>query len=451
VPPSDDPKLQARLNELFLDELAEQLERLEAGLESLATQPAEATPGTVAELFRSAHSLKGAAQAVSATAIGARCHDLEELLARVRDDKADLGTTTTEQLTRLVDEIRSLESVFRGGGPSSPPPGQPAAPAAGLRPVPTPAAGAPSATVSPPVEAAPTATVESPPARLAAHRVDALMAQAGDLITASYGSEALVERLARTGTRLLHEDAQRLRERETIMSTLAGHPAAGQVAALLDRAGDRARATARELDEILRLVSTHQKSLRSGAASFAEAARRARMVPFEQVTSGLPRLVRELAAELGKRADLEIIATDVEVDRELVILLREVLVHLVRNALDHGIEPPEERVRAGKDERGRVRIAASLRSDGIQVVVSDDGRGVDEAGVRAAADQAGLSGETRPDRSFAEGSRPPPRSATCPGAASVSTRCERRSSRPGARCGRTATAASAPRCRSCSP
>jgi two-component system chemotaxis sensor kinase CheA len=228
------------------------------------------------------------------------------------------------------------------------------------------------------------------------------MAQAGDLITASYGSEELVDRLARTGTRLLHEGAQRHRERETILSMLAGSPAAGQVAVLLDRADDRARATVVELDEILRLVSSHQKSLRTGASSFAEAARRARMVPFEQVTSGLPRLVRELAVELGKWADLEIVATDVEVDRELVILLREVLVHLVRNALDHGLEPPEDRVRAGKDERGRVRVAASLRSDGIQVVVSDDGRGVDEAGVRAAAERAGLSGDTRPDRSLAE-------------------------------------------------
>lgn len=397
--PPDDPQLQARLQDLFLEELAEQLERLEAGLENLASGPPEAAPANVAELFRSAHSLKGAAQAVSARAIASQCHELEEALAQVRDGQIPLGAPTTNRLTRLVDTVRQQEAVLRASDGTDPQPARATAPPAG----PASAADQEAPRASPvTTDAPPTPATDGGPVRIGGQRVDALMAQAGDLITVSYGSDALVERLARAGARLLDEDAQRHRERETILSTLAGTPAVPQVTAVLDRADARARATARELDELLRLVSRHQKSLRSNAASFAEAARRARMVPFAQVTSGLPRLVRELAADLGKEAELEIVETDVEVDRELVILLREVLGHLVRNAVDHGLEPPEERARAGKDRHGRVRVAASLRSDGIQVVVSDDGRGVDEQRVREAAGRRGLPGQSPADRSLAD-------------------------------------------------
>ena len=106
---------------------------------------------------------------------------------------------------------------------------------------------------------------------------------------------------------------------------------------------------------------------------------RTRMQTIDALFSPLPRLVRDTAATLGKKVALSIDGADVELDREMIELLRDPLVHMVRNALDHGIETPEERRRAGKPETGRLSVAARQSGNRIIVEVSDDGRGIDTA------------------------------------------------------------------------
>ena len=117
---------------------------------------------------------------------------------------------------------------------------------------------------------------------------------------------------------------------------------------------------------------------------------RTRMSRIEGLFSALPRMVRDLSADLGKSVKLEVDGGDVELDREMIEMIRDPLTHIVRNALDHGIEKPEERCRAGKPEIGRLRIGARQSANQILIEVSDDGRGIDAERVVRKAITAGL-------------------------------------------------------------
>ncbi len=121
-----------------------------------------------------------------------------------------------------------------------------------------------------------------------------------------------------------------------------------------------------------------------------ESLTRTRMVPLSIVFGRFPRLVRELSRKMGKRIQLHISGEDIEIDRALVEKLHECLVHLVRNAIDHGIEATEERLAAGKPPEGRVEIAASQSEGSVIVVVKDDGRGIDPNKIRQKAVERGI-------------------------------------------------------------
>ena len=117
---------------------------------------------------------------------------------------------------------------------------------------------------------------------------------------------------------------------------------------------------------------------------------RARMQPVERVFANLPRMVRDLAAGLNKKIDLVTEGGDTELDRQLIELIRDPLTHLVRNCADHGIEPPDERVRLGKPAAGTVRVAAAHEAGQITIEISDDGRGLDKARIEEKALALGL-------------------------------------------------------------
>lgn len=115
-----------------------------------------------------------------------------------------------------------------------------------------------------------------------------------------------------------------------------------------------------------------------------------RMQPIKKVFGRFPRVVRDLARALGKQIDLEVRGEDTDLDKNLVEALADPLVHLVRNAVDHGIEDPATRRAAGKPETGHVLLSAEQEGDHISLVISDDGRGMDPDVLRAKAVEKGL-------------------------------------------------------------
>jgi two-component system chemotaxis sensor kinase CheA len=139
----------------------------------------------------------------------------------------------------------------------------------------------------------------------------------------------------------------------------------------------------------------------AGIAALAEAMHRTvlgvRMTPLARSFRRLPRLVRDAAAALGKTVALEIRGEAVEADKAIVDGLFDPLLHLLRNAVDHGIEPPAARVAAGKPPEGRITLEARREGEGILVTVTDDGRGIDPAWIRQVAKARGLMAEAEID------------------------------------------------------
>jgi two-component system, chemotaxis family, sensor kinase CheA len=119
-----------------------------------------------------------------------------------------------------------------------------------------------------------------------------------------------------------------------------------------------------------------------------------RMVRVREAFERLPRVVRDASRALGKEVDLVLTGDDVEMDRTILEEIGEPLVHLLRNAVDHGIEPPEERTAIGKPARGRIDVEAARERSSVRIVVSDDGRGIDAAAVVEHARRIGLLAPT---------------------------------------------------------
>ncbi|WP_281195536.1 chemotaxis protein CheA [Halorubrum sp. F4] len=126
------------------------------------------------------------------------------------------------------------------------------------------------------------------------------------------------------------------------------------------------------------------------ASSLQDTAMDMRLIPFSQVSDSFPRLVRDVARDLDKRVSFEIEGDDVELDRTILTEMRDPLVHVLRNAVDHGIEPPEEREAAGKDSAGRIELTAERERDHVVIEVADDGAGLEADRLRDKAVEEGV-------------------------------------------------------------
>ncbi|WP_457624717.1 chemotaxis protein CheA [Persephonella sp.] len=121
-----------------------------------------------------------------------------------------------------------------------------------------------------------------------------------------------------------------------------------------------------------------------------DAVMKLRMQPVKKIFSKFPRIVRDLAKKLNKKVNLVLEGEDTEIDRSILDKLEDPLIHLVRNAIDHGIEPPEERLKAGKPEVGTIKLSAFQEGDRIIIAIEDDGRGIDVEKVKRKAVEKGL-------------------------------------------------------------
>jgi two-component system sensor histidine kinase and response regulator WspE len=342
-------------------------------------------------------------------------------------DRDAVVAAASADLDRVIALLRSTEAAVPqpSAAPAAPPASAPAAPAPALPPTvaPEPALPKPAASGSalpptaPPAGAAPgppspstgglrdgvaESEINSDPARARAARA----AEAGDrsirltaqTVTRMVGLAAE----ATVGLRWLEPFSSRLEEFKRHVTDAATE--AERVAAAFAAAGasDAELATARgllaRLERVRQELIGHQAALegfvlrQEGLSSrlYAEVIA-IRMRPFGEVTEGYARLVRDLSRALGKQVRLVVEGRSTPVDRDVAALLDAPLGHALRNALDHGIERPEERARSGKPEMGTIRLSAWHRAGMLRVEVADDGRGVDIERVRALVVDRGLA------------------------------------------------------------
>jgi two-component system, chemotaxis family, sensor kinase CheA len=154
-------------------------------------------------------------------------------------------------------------------------------------------------------------------------------------------------------------------------------------------------------NQLLEIVRRHEDSefktplqrLSNVTAELQEGVMKTRMQPIGNAWQKLPRIVRDLAQDLGKQIDLEMQGAETELDRQVLDLIKDPLTHMVRNSIDHGLETPAERRAAGKLERGRIRLSAYHEGGHIVIQLADDGRGLDTETIKAKVVAQGLAGE----------------------------------------------------------
>lgn len=363
----------AKLRAIFLAELDERTRALERDLLALERVGEAAPPSDlVTQLFRAAHSLKGAAAAANVDTIVHACHCLEEVFAAMRDSRLRLSGSAFRLFFAAIDGFADAARRLRDGEALD------AAPLALLLPQLNAATLAPAAAMSAP--AAPAVAVPSgrEPAvprsggadvavtvRVAAEKLDRLLAQSAVLQASAARGDAVMDGMAR-----LSADIARCRD--------------GQ------QSGARLRQIAVETDRVRDGLIADRRALTQAAAALHDEIRRLRMQPFALACQGFERVVRDLAAATGKMAELLVVGGTVELDRAVIERLHDLLLHLVRNAVDHGIEPAETRRAAGKRPVGQITIAATLKGSRIAVSVADDGAGLDLDAIAARAEARGL-------------------------------------------------------------
>ena len=319
---------------LFLDESAESLRAIGASLPELERRPGDPEP--LAVIFRAAHSLKGMSAAMGLDAMARLTHRMEEVLAAMRDDGAPVTPGATGALLACLDTLHEMIDRVAAADPREV---DASAVIARLDAVACEAgavaAAEVAATMAPPRP--PAAPARAPATvRVGADRLDALVGLVGEMA-------AQQRRLAR----------------------LAGEHDLDDLRATVAEAG-------RVTDDLRVLVA------------------QVRMTPVDAVFMRFPRMVRDLAGALGKRVELVVDGEDTELDRAIVDHLGDPLLHLLRNAVDHGLETPAERAAAGKDPVGRLGLSARRTGDHVVIEVRDDGRGMDPAALRASAVRRGL-------------------------------------------------------------
>lgn len=363
-------ELDHQLLELFTQEARERSSDIERTLLALEDADGVDTKRRLQEqLLRMAHSLKGAAGLVQVRAVESICHWIEELLSVAAKEERVLDRSEVDLFLAAADAITDAVRLLESGDKPSSKHAENVLfqlEAAITRQTERDGEGTGShrsrAEGQVPVRVSDT----DGSMRVSADRLDALLYRSGELLAWN----AVVRRHA--------EEASRLRQ-QTRKLRARGSNSAAEAASI----ENGLRALAASLNHDGRLMHSSTTALENEV-------RRARTQPFAEACKGLARIVRDMAASSGKLAELEVRGGEIEIDRSILAGLQDSLRHLVRNAIAHGIQEPAKRRMAGKPEKGRIVVAASISGDRVQVLVEDDGRGLDTASLRSAAGKADL-------------------------------------------------------------
>jgi len=426
----DKDELAKRLMVTFLEEVDEHVRALNEGFLSIEKNPGEAERKEILKkVFRSAHSLKGASRAVNVQVIEDACHHLEDILTGIRDEKFEFTPDLYAVLFKTVDGIDEVSSRLRESRDLEGtllqdviPVLETAVENSLLVPVGSKAAGEPRVeSPQPPAGnvdvAVRTGNQRSPggkkvfegeqlgsssslaTVRVPAAKLDRLMAKNSELLVARRRIESREEQLQRIQEKLAACRAE-WREVETPLIRFLKNDDHSQpeislrqphrTATVIETTKTKLQELEKEIESLAGNMMSDGRLLGQTCDALDDEVHRVRMLPFRIACEGLDRAVRDLARTTGKQVSLEIEGESVEVDRSVLEALKDPLLHLVRNAVDHGIETPAERIAMKKTPQATVTISALLRGTRMEVVVSDDGRGINIEQVRQHARKLGL-------------------------------------------------------------
>lgn len=417
--------------ELFRAEAEGQTAILASGL--LALEGADASPATIEPLMRAAHSLKGAARIVGVDSAVRVAHVMEDCFVAAQDGKirilpahVDVLLSAVDLLTRISEVaegqveawqtenepavaamVADLTTILEGGTPATAAP-PPVPPEPELTPEPVverPVAEAPPPPAPEPPPVAPPAPTPAPapaptpapapaPAPEQAERVVRVTADSLSRLVGLAGESLVQSRQLRP----MVDSLQTLRNRQVALTETLhaleehlGTHASAMERELLDRAKAQATACSQTLLDRLDEVEDFARRSEDLSGRLHHEVLSSRMRPLADGIKGFPRLVRDVARQLGKKVEFEVRGETTGVDRDILEKLEAPLNHLIRNALDHAIEMPDDRVAAGKNPVGTIRLEARHRAGMLQITLNDDGRGIDSRRLRTKVVERGLA------------------------------------------------------------
>jgi len=412
--------LRQRLLATFRGEYAEHVARIRELLDVFDARGGASAGVELDETFRRAHSLKGAARAVDLRELEALAHRLESLLARVREGALELTKPVSRVIHEVLDSTDDLMAALARGDdppdssravasldrllaasdappppvasrPQPPEPVQIEAPRRDPSPSPT-----PSVKDSPlAVEPAHTAfdTVRIPVVVL-----DRLLRVTGQLHTEALSRDSL-GRDAQYAEDAFKELERRWGRLRLLLQSEHGPGGASAVviSQQVDDIDGRVRELAERQRELRRTRGQSDWSLRQLDQQLQDEVRLARLIPAETVFGGFRQMARDLARDIGRDIDFRVRGLEVRADRAVLQALKDPLMHLIRNAIDHGIEPPGERAQSGKPRSGSIALELSAGGGRLQITLTDDGRGIDFDRVRSTAVRRRLATEQQAD------------------------------------------------------
>ena len=358
----------------------------------------------IESVFRRVHTLKGAAHAVNLVDVAHGCQELESILADLKRGDISLDLGLFDLLHRDVNALSGEISSARGPAtpPASPQPATtsrhqvspPASPARGEANRGEVSQGeeaaAPGASAHPGKgERAAARNHQDETVRVSTRLLESLLLQSEELVSAKLAASVLHEELGAAARELSAVAGERSRALELARKALKGAPPEAQVTALagfVEQSCQRGRLVEGRLRLLEKSAEKHLWALQGMIDPLMDDMRKLHLLPLSSLVDPLSKVVRDLARQLDKEAELVCRGAELEVDRRILAELKEPLLHLVRNMIDHGIEKPAERRNNGKPEKGNIGIEVRLQdANRAELLVTDDGCGIDLAQVKGAA------------------------------------------------------------------
>jgi two-component system chemotaxis sensor kinase CheA len=411
-----DIEFQKRLLAIFRDETKEHLAAISDGLLALekAVEP-EIRQKVLEIVFREAHSLKGAARSVGMSGIESLSHALEGVFAAIKRREVATTPVLFDLLHRVADEIAGMILADETGWDAA---GEPSHRELIDR-LNQAAKNAPS--FPPPETAAPREVQEnlsagkgvvSDTVRISVAKLDSLLRQAEEMLTAKQAAQQRALELMEISFDLavwekewkkFHPALKKLRKLQQDAAAGGGE---AKDAANMDRLlafCEWSQANVKSLEHkvsALGKARTNDRHVLAGMVdSLVNDLKGVLMLPCSAVLGLLPKMARDLARECGKDVDLMITGESVEIDKRVLEELKDPLIHLVRNCIDHGIEKADERKLHNKPAIGTIRIGIVLMdSNLVEIIISDDGKGIDTAAVATAAVRQGITTQDQAKR-----------------------------------------------------
>jgi two-component system, chemotaxis family, sensor kinase CheA len=347
-----------------------------------------ASAEAVESLFREVHSIKGAARAVGLAAMEQLCHAWESLLAAVRSGALELSV---ERIELCRHALGMLQQLHAGAAPDGE---KQAELIENLE------AAASGAAVQLPEQPLAPASPRNEPGtvRVSTQRLDALLFHSESLLQHRLEAQSLSRRLGEHVQACAPQHGRQISAAalEQLRGSLATLPAASQggLKLLFDYL-DWSQAQLDGLHFAAVQLNKAGKHLAQGltqlSAGLTDELQSALLLAGSHLVEGLPAMVQDLASQAGKRVDLQVRGSHLQIDKRILDELRTPLTHLLRNALDHGLETPQQRLACGKPELGQLQLELLQESaDRFELRIRDDGRGLDLAQLKAKAVSSGL-------------------------------------------------------------